>query len=286
MNWYYAENNQRNGPVSEDEFAQLVRDGKIAPATLVWSEGMAGWKPFREVAPTLPPPLPDPEEEAAAVSEDHDGPPWENRSKSGMAQAVLETIKAVLFNPSIAFSQMKRSGGFSAPLKYLLLVGGVASYIATVYDIIYQHVHGYPTPGHDWTIEYVHHPASYAVFLLIFAVFMLPLVIVTGAFIYSWVLHLCLRLFGAAKRPYETTLRVVCYSFGSNAVWRLIPLFGSYVFLISSIMVTAVGIARAHEISIGKALIAVLLPAVFCFFVLLAVFALFFSLALAAGGHP
>ena len=43
MNWYYAENNQRNGPVSEDEFAQLVRDGKIAPAMLVWSEGMAGW---------------------------------------------------------------------------------------------------------------------------------------------------------------------------------------------------------------------------------------------------
>lgn len=54
MPWYYANNDQRLGPVNDTEFARLARDKIICEDTLVWRHGMAEWKAYAEVAPTLP----------------------------------------------------------------------------------------------------------------------------------------------------------------------------------------------------------------------------------------
>lgn len=43
MQWYYAINGQRQGPVSQAEFDQLVSTGQIKADTLVWRQGMANW---------------------------------------------------------------------------------------------------------------------------------------------------------------------------------------------------------------------------------------------------
>ncbi|MFT3868554.1 MAG: RDD family protein [Nibricoccus sp.] len=56
MPWYYANNNQRLGPVSDSEFARLAREKIIREETLVWKHGMADWKTYAEVESTLPPP--------------------------------------------------------------------------------------------------------------------------------------------------------------------------------------------------------------------------------------
>lgn len=50
MQWYYANNGQRQGPVAESEFAQLVAVGTITAETLVWRQGMPNWQPYRVVA--------------------------------------------------------------------------------------------------------------------------------------------------------------------------------------------------------------------------------------------
>ena len=55
MNWYYAVNQQRIGPVSEQEFARLIAAGTIGADTLVWRAGMGQWQRYAEVAPTLTP---------------------------------------------------------------------------------------------------------------------------------------------------------------------------------------------------------------------------------------
>lgn len=56
MNWYYAEQGQQTGPVSEEQLDELLRNGKIQPETLVWHEGMAAWATYREAkGGTLPP---------------------------------------------------------------------------------------------------------------------------------------------------------------------------------------------------------------------------------------
>jgi uncharacterized RDD family membrane protein YckC len=55
MPWFYANAGQQVGPIEDDEFARLTREGVIQPATLVWREGMANWEPFSAVSATLAP---------------------------------------------------------------------------------------------------------------------------------------------------------------------------------------------------------------------------------------
>ncbi len=56
MNWYYAEDGQQRGPVSEAELAALVQNGKVTANTLVWQQGMANWLPYGQIKPiSLPP---------------------------------------------------------------------------------------------------------------------------------------------------------------------------------------------------------------------------------------
>lgn len=52
MPWYYVENGQQAGPVSETEFEDLVTAGRISPETLVWKEGMENWLPYTQLRPT------------------------------------------------------------------------------------------------------------------------------------------------------------------------------------------------------------------------------------------
>ncbi|HTR44030.1 MAG TPA: DUF4339 domain-containing protein [Pseudomonadales bacterium] len=46
MNWFYAEGNRQNGPVSDAQLDELLRSGKISLTTLVWREGMGQWQPL------------------------------------------------------------------------------------------------------------------------------------------------------------------------------------------------------------------------------------------------
>lgn len=61
--WYYTQEGQQCGPISEPEFVTLFETGQLAPDTMVWSEGLEQWATARDVdelIPTAfkPPPLP------------------------------------------------------------------------------------------------------------------------------------------------------------------------------------------------------------------------------------
>ncbi len=62
MNWHYAINGQQLGPIDAAALSQKVADGIITLDTLVWREGMADWRPWRELAAAFgdapPPPAP------------------------------------------------------------------------------------------------------------------------------------------------------------------------------------------------------------------------------------
>lgn len=45
--WYYAEGQQRQGPVPEQDIRQLFQRGQLTLETLVWREGMAQWAELR-----------------------------------------------------------------------------------------------------------------------------------------------------------------------------------------------------------------------------------------------
>jgi uncharacterized RDD family membrane protein YckC len=54
MNWYYAAGGQQSGPVEEAKLQELLRTGVINAETLVWRDGMAGWRPYSEAVSGAP----------------------------------------------------------------------------------------------------------------------------------------------------------------------------------------------------------------------------------------
>ncbi|MET0263695.1 MAG: RDD family protein [Rariglobus sp.] len=68
MQWYYANDGQRLGPVTHTELERLVQAGTITSETLLWKQGMNEWQTLNDIrakSPALigggppPPPLPD-----------------------------------------------------------------------------------------------------------------------------------------------------------------------------------------------------------------------------------
>ena len=48
-NWYYARGNQQYGPVDKYELMAKLQTGEVMGEDLVWTTGMAEWRPAREV---------------------------------------------------------------------------------------------------------------------------------------------------------------------------------------------------------------------------------------------
>ena len=51
MNWHYLDNGQQRGPVTEEQFSQLVQQGAIRSDTFIWCQGMAQWQRYGELVP-------------------------------------------------------------------------------------------------------------------------------------------------------------------------------------------------------------------------------------------
>jgi uncharacterized RDD family membrane protein YckC len=48
MEWYYSQDNERRGPVSDSELTALNQAGTITAETLVWREGWSDWRKFAD----------------------------------------------------------------------------------------------------------------------------------------------------------------------------------------------------------------------------------------------
>lgn len=48
-NWYYANNNNQNGPISKNKLYGMFMKGELDPETLVWSPSMKDWTPAIQV---------------------------------------------------------------------------------------------------------------------------------------------------------------------------------------------------------------------------------------------
>lgn len=53
MNWYYIQQEQQIGPVSDTTLSNLALSGTVTPDTLLWRAGMQDWQPARLAAPEL-----------------------------------------------------------------------------------------------------------------------------------------------------------------------------------------------------------------------------------------
>ena len=62
--WWYVSNNERKGPIDDEELRRLLVDGTLSSNSLVWKQGMDGWQPARQIdeltsfLSSLPPEIP------------------------------------------------------------------------------------------------------------------------------------------------------------------------------------------------------------------------------------
>ena len=251
------------GAFPEEEVREGLRTGRFASSDLGWREGMPSWKPlsqfseFAAAAPAAPPPqigATSTAETAAARS----GLPWEHRQERGFLNAFIETLAMVLTKPDLAFRTMKTEGGLAEPLIYALIGGCVGGIVSLLLSLGLQSMGLFA--GQRDTFAALAGLGIGSIALVV----LLPVFIVIGLFIGSAIVHLCLMIVGGANKSFETTFRVVAFSQGSTGPLQIIPVCGGLIAGVWALVVNCIGLARAHETSTGRAVLAVLLPLVVC----------------------
>jgi hypothetical protein len=261
------------GVFDEARVREGLKTGEFIETDLGWTEGMPTWRPLSELetfSAQTPPPSPPPTgaQQSTPAAADMSplvqpaaaqpaGLPWENREQLGFVNALFATIGMVLTRPSEAFAVMKRDAGIGDPLLYSFIMGTAGGLISFGFSVMIQSF-GFMT-GADGGVT-----AMLGLFGALFLVFLMPVFVVVGTFVAAGILHLCLMVVGGANRSFETTFRVIAYGAGSASVFQLVPVCGGMVTAVVAIVLYVIGLSRAHETDTGRALAAVLLPAVLC----------------------
>jgi hypothetical protein len=118
--WYYALNDQRQGPVAFEHLRQLAITGQITPTDLVWCEGMADWQPAHTIAglgppPAAAPPTPPPNynyygvQPMAYASAMPTGQSYNGMAIAGFVLSLTIPLLGVIFS-WIALAGIKRTG--------------------------------------------------------------------------------------------------------------------------------------------------------------------------------
>ncbi len=201
------------------------------------------------------------------LSEERTAPAWERREQIGFVRAIWETAKGALFEPSKTFREMKRTGGLGAPYFFYLICGVAGSLFMLallmmfVFPMIATIMNEAAKSGQK--VPAIFTGGIGVIVVIVYAVMIVAMQAIVP-FVASGILHLCLVMIGAARQPFETTFRTWCYAHGSGMLLMLIPVCGWAVAGVWAIVVSCIGLARAHEITTGKAVLAVLLPIGVC----------------------
>lgn len=182
---------------------------------------------------------------------------WERRSSWLDVSAILEMIRGVLLDTGTTFRRMKLFGDFGSPLLFAMILNTIGMLGALFWNVVMDSMGMFA--GYK-QVEELFISTGVMVVLTIVS----PLLVLIGIFITSGILHVCLLITGGEKNGFEATFRVVAYATGATAPFQLIPLCGGLIGGIWAIVAQVIGAREMHETTTGKALLAVLLPMIFC----------------------
>ena len=251
------------GTFSEEEVREGLRTGRFAPTDLGWREGMANWQPLSQfpelggAAPAAPPPQISAASTAGTVAS-RSGLPWDERQARGFFNAFVETLVRVLTKPDAAFRAMKIEGGLVEPLIYALIGGWLGGVVAFLFSLGFKSMGLFANRDNAFGMLTGMGIGSIAFIIL------LPVMIVIGLFIGAAIVHLCLMIVGGANKTFEATFRVLAFSQGSTGPLQMIPVCGGLIAGVWGLVVTCIGLARAHETGTERAVFAVFLPLIVC----------------------
>jgi DNA-directed RNA polymerase subunit RPC12/RpoP len=219
-------------------------------------------------------PAASPQQYAPAHSYHYDierpGLPWENEPRT--LGCYMRTASVIVGSPSRAFSIMRRHGDLGSPMLYAMFGYGLPFAILTALVVavliigllVFAIAEGGKNAGATGVVGGV----SFVVLILVVAygAFSILLEATLGNLIRAAIIHVLLMIVGGARQSYETTFRVLSFSQGA-ILWSLfipIPIVNILIWMIWSIVLLIIGLSRSHEITAGKAALAVMLPIVIC----------------------
>ena len=264
---HVARDGAKLGEFSLEQIREGLRTGQFRPTDLGWEQGLPDWRPlatFVVEKPAAAAPSIEPVPGAPAVSPmitpgatAGAGLPWEHRRQLGFFKAFFDTVILLLTKPGEAFAMMKPEGGMGDPILFAIIGGSAGLIVSLFFQVLMQRLPGlgegnrgaFDMFGMGWIIGYV---------------VLMPVLLILGIFIASGLLHICLMIVGGANRPFETTLRVVCFCCGAAYLLALVPICGGLVSAVYNIVLECIGLSRAHQTSTGKAVLAVFLPLIVC----------------------
>lgn len=214
--------------------------------------------------------------------------PWEDRENIGFFKGFFATVKNVLFNPTVFFKKMPVNGGLTDPLLFALIIGMTGFMFFYFWDILlHDGMRNFMTPE----MKAAAGQYRFQGIGLALLAFLAPFLIIIGLFISSGILHLFLMMVNGARAGFEATFRVVAYGYSANIFLVLIPVCGGLIAGVWSIVLTIIGLKEAHQITGGKAAVAVFLPFLVCCGLVIAATLLFMGAVAASFGammqmHP
>ncbi len=177
--------------------------------------------------------------------------PWE--SGEGFIRAFFQTVRNSLFSPTKFFKKISFGEGYWAPLIYGLIAGIIGNGFTIFWFWLFM----------AQFIPMDRLPFQYSLSILQIII-PLPFQQAIAIFIGSAIIHLSLIIVRGNNNGYKTTFRAVSYSY-SGYLFGIIPFIGLLIGNIYVFILTIIGVREGHEISTGKAILAVLLPAIVIF---------------------
>jgi hypothetical protein len=182
--------------------------------------------------------------------------PWEHKGLDFFS-AFYETLRLLFLKPRTGFRRVPVATSFARPLLFAILVGWLGFLATTLWDLAFsRYLQSMLPMASDQQWE--RNPAVEIGFALA-APLWLPVVLFLGALLQ----HLFLMMVGAGKRGFVATFRTLCYVQAASLL-GLIPLVGGLLSLMWHLVLQVVGLSAVHRVSVGRVLLAVLLPVTVC----------------------
>jgi hypothetical protein len=178
-------------------------------------------------------------------------PAWE--SGEGFMGSFFRTVRESLFSPVRFFKKISFGEGYWVPLIYALITGIIGNGCAIFWLWLFM--------AQLIPMDRIPFPYSFSVLQVIVP---LPFQQALAVFLGSAIIHLCLMIVGGNNKGYKTTFRAISYSY-SGYLFGVIPFIGLFIGNIYTFVLTIIGVREGHGISTGKAILAVLLPAIVIF---------------------
>lgn len=196
-------------------------------------------------------------------TDDSGGNPWERRANLGTANGFVEAVKLFVVAPREAFAQTAKSGDFGSPLLFAIIIGWIGVAVSQIWQLLMgASILSMMPPEMRGYVPFAGGSATGFIVSVVFA----PVWIIVALFLWGAILHLCLIIVGGLDRSqagFEGSFRVVAYTTVAQLA-NLVPVVGSIICLIWSIVLGVIGVQKLHGASQGKAVAAVLIPIVFC----------------------